>query len=174
MNISLLYILFPCLFCISQNVVCLFIGSLTVHQEYLILNLRYGLGRQPLPCGLSYVWKDWEVFGLVFYFLIQHTSAWLPGDLTNRNFSFFVIISLTFLLWTMYLNFSQRPIVSIFGWSKQWDFCCRSRWWKTHCQSAVSPSPCTGTNDSYESAGPTKDAAIITCFWLFLEPQNSY
>ena len=28
MNISLLYILFPCLFCISQNVVCLFIGSL--------------------------------------------------------------------------------------------------------------------------------------------------
>lgn len=55
MNISLLYILFPCLFCISQNVVCLFIGSLTVHQEYLILNIRYGLNCRPQPSGPSYI-----------------------------------------------------------------------------------------------------------------------
>lgn len=96
MNISLLYILFPCLFCISQNVVCLFIGSLTVHQEYLILNIRYGLNCRPQPSCPSYIWKHWEIFLVLVFTFFQHTNTWQPGDLTNIYFSFFVI---TALIW---------------------------------------------------------------------------
>lgn len=161
---------------------CLYIYWLTVHQEYLILNGRYGLATPPSLMTWATFKSDDRCFRFCFLILFMpffNTQIFDCQVTFLQEFHFLCHNCLdlqannwllqTFLLWTttMYLHFPQRPIGPTLGWSKQLDLGCRSWQWKTHCPRAISFTLCASTNDLYESAGPAKDAAIITCFWIF-------
>lgn len=73
---------------------CLFIYWLTVRQECLILNIRYGQDDQPWPLRPELAFESNDRcfgagFGFPVYTLFHHADNWLRGDPTNRSFSFF-------------------------------------------------------------------------------------